>query len=80
MFKISMTAARINAGYTLDEVAKRLHKSKSTIIAWEKGKTAIDVYYFNELCALYNVPKELIILPFYSTQSGKEKGGEVWKN
>lgn len=72
MFKISLTAARINAGYTLEEVAEKLHKSKPTIIAYEKGKAAIDVYTFNELCELYKVPKEYIILPRYSTQSGKE--------
>lgn len=73
MFKISLTAARINAGLTLDEVAEKLHKSKPTIIAYEKGKTAIDVYTFNELCKLYNVPEEYIILPKYSTQSGNNK-------
>lgn len=77
MFKISITAARVNAGFTLDEVAEKLHKSKNTIIAWEKGKTAIDVYSFDKLCELYNVPKEFINLPFYSTDSGiKRKEGE----
>lgn len=72
--QITLTAARVNAGLTLDEVAEKLHKSKNTIIAWEKGKTTIDVYNFDELCILYNVPKECIILPYNSTKSGK--GGE----
>ena len=72
--QITLTAARVNAGLTLDEVAKKIHKSKNTIIAWEKGKTAIDVYNFNELCILYKVPKECIILPCYSTQSGEKEG------
>ncbi len=65
--QITLTAARVNAGLTLDEVAEKIHKSKNTIIAWEKGKTAIDVYNFNELCILYKVPKECIILPCHST-------------
>ena len=72
--QITLTAARVNAGLTLDEVAKKIHKSKNTIIAWEKGQKAIDVYNFNELCILYKVPKECIILPCYSTQSGEKEG------
>lgn len=79
MFRITLTAARINAGYTLDEVADKLHKSKSTIISWEKGKTSIDVHNFNELCSLYNVPMEFINLPLISTQSGIEQE-ESWTN
>ena len=75
MFKISLTAARVNAGYTLDEIAEKIHKTKSTIISWEKGKTPIDVCTFKKLCNLYKVPEEFINLPFNSTQSGigKEK-------
>lgn len=73
MFKITLTAARVNAGFTLAEVAERINKSKGTIIAWEKGKTSIDVHNFKELCDLYNVPMEFIILPLNSTQSGKEQ-------
>lgn len=72
MFKITLTAARVNAGFTLDDVAQKLHKTKGTIIAWEKGKTSIDVHNFKELCNLYNVPMEFIILPLSSTQSGIE--------
>lgn len=67
MFQISLTAARVNAKLTIDEVAKKMHKSKHTIIAWEKGKTAMDVCNFEKLCILYNIPKEHIILPFRST-------------
>lgn len=78
MFKITLTAARVNAGFTLDEVAERINKSKGTIIAWEKGKTSIDVHNFKELCDLYNVPMEFIILPSNSTQSGT-KQEEIWK-
>lgn len=69
MFKITLTAARVNAGYTLDQVAEKIHKTKGTIIAWEKGKTSIDVHNFQELCELYGVPMEFINLPFNSTES-----------
>lgn len=40
--KISLKAARINAGLTQEAVAAMLKKSKVTIINWEKGKTSID--------------------------------------
>lgn len=73
MFKITLTAARVNAGFTLDEVAEKMRKSKGTIISWEKGKTPIDVQSFAELCDLYNAPMEHIILPSNSTQSGIEQ-------
>lgn len=72
MYRVTLTAARINAGFTLDEVAQRMHKSKGTIIAWEKGKSPISVQDFKELCNLYNAPMEHINLPFNSTQSGIE--------
>lgn len=60
MFKITLTAARVNAGFTLDEVAERINKSKGTIIAWEKGKTSIDVHNFKELCDLYTSHVECV--------------------
>lgn len=63
MLKISLTAARVNAGYTLDEVATAMHKSKSTIIAWEKGKADIKIQDFNKLCEIYKISKDYISLP-----------------
>ena len=36
--QITLTAARVNAGFSLDEVAEKMQKSKSTIINWEKGR------------------------------------------
>lgn len=63
MFKITLTAARVNAGYSLDEVAKLLRKSKSTVISWEKGKNSIRASDFKELCELYKIPMDFILLP-----------------
>ena len=48
-FKISLTAARINAGYTQKDVAKQMHINKQTIVNWEKE--------------LYGAPKDCIFLP-----------------
>ena len=52
--KISLAAARVNAGYTQKEVAERLNMGERTIRRWESGKTAPTVDKFIELCRLYN--------------------------
>lgn len=54
--KISLAAARVNAGYTQKEVAERLNMDERTIRRWESGKTAPTVDKFIELCRLYNCP------------------------
>ena len=36
--QISLAAARVNAGMTQEDVAKKMGISKQTIINWEKGK------------------------------------------
>ena len=54
--KISLAAARVNAGYTQKEVAKRLNMGERTIQHWESGKNASTVDKFIELCVLYNCP------------------------
>lgn len=71
--KISLKAARINAGLTQEAVAAMLKKSKVTIINWEKGKTSIDEGNFDALCRLYSVDEDNIFLPSVATKS-KQKG------
>lgn len=61
--QITLTAARVNAGYSLDEVSKKMQKTKGTIINWEKGRTSMKITEFEELCNLYNIAKDYIILP-----------------
>lgn len=65
--KISLKAARINAGLTQSQVAKALKKGKQTIVNWESGKTTLDVANFAALCDLYGVKKDYIFLPIKST-------------
>ena len=61
--QITLTAARVNAGFSLDEVAKKMQKTKGTIINWEKGRTPMKISDFDELCNLYKISKDYIILP-----------------
>ncbi|SDZ88543.1 Helix-turn-helix domain-containing protein [Lachnospiraceae bacterium NK3A20] len=61
--KITLAAARVNAGLTQAQVAQKLHKTKQTIVNWENGKTTIDTANFTVLCAIYGIPESAIILP-----------------
>lgn len=55
-FKISIAAARVNAGKTQEELANALHVGKQTIISWEKGKTSPTVDMAQRLCDYLHVP------------------------
>lgn len=61
--KITLAAARVNAGLTQEDVAKELHVSKQTIVNWEKGKCAVGYAQAKALEALYNIPMDNIFLP-----------------
>lgn len=62
--KISLKAARVNANLSQENVAKKMNKSKVTINNWENGKTEIDYGNLTELCRLYSVTMDDIILPY----------------
>ena len=55
MLKISLRAARINAGLSQKEVAQILKISNKTLHNWESGKTSPDAKYVDALCELYKV-------------------------
>lgn len=59
--RISLKAARVNAGITMDEACKALKVSKTTILNWEKGYTFPSVDKAIELSELYKLPLENII-------------------
>lgn len=62
-FQISLAAARVNANMTQQEVADKVHKSKNTIVNWEKGKAKPDFSALTMLSTLYNVPIDYISVP-----------------
>lgn len=65
--QISLAAARVNAGMTQDDVAKKLHISKKTLVNWEKGKIIPSFVVMNALSDLYQMPINYIFLPTKST-------------
>ena len=64
--QISLAAARVNAGMTQEEVAKRMHISKQTICNWEKGKAEPSITQARELSEMYGLGLDYIFLPIKS--------------
>lgn len=62
MYQISLKAARVNAKMRQKDAAKKVGVDTSTIINWEKGKTAPRADQLKKLCDIYNVPIDFIFL------------------
>ena len=60
MKKISLKAARVNAGLSQKEAAKILGISNKTLCSWENGKTFPDQPMIEKICALYGVTYDMI--------------------
>lgn len=58
--KITLAAARVNAGLRQEDVANELGISKATLISWEKGKTYPNVYQAERLYEIYHRPVDSI--------------------
>lgn len=71
MYKVTMAAARVNAGLSQAGAAELIGVGRQTILNWENGISTIDVPHFKKMCEVYKVPEQNIILPKKSTLSGK---------
>ena len=67
ILKISLAAARVNAGLTQEEAAIRMKVGKRTIINWEKGIVTPSFADVNLMSQIYNIPVDNIFLPQKST-------------
>ena len=47
--QITLAAARVNAGFTQEDVAEKFKVTKQTIINWEKGRKELKPAEFNML-------------------------------
>lgn len=65
--KISLAAARVNAGLTQDDVAKLMRIGNKTIINWEKGAVEPSLASLTMLSQIYGIPIDNIFLPQKST-------------
>lgn len=59
--KISIKAARVNAGFTIVEASKRLGISPSTLVAWEKKPEKISAANQDKIASVYGISTDNII-------------------
>ena len=55
-WKITLAAARVNAGLTQTEAAEKIGVSQITISNWETGKTSPKMSIVPTIAALYKIP------------------------
>ena len=60
MVKMSLAAARVNAGYSQKDAAKELGISNGTLSNWEKGISFPDAQQIDAIVKLYGVPYDYI--------------------
>ena len=58
--KISLAAARVNAGFEQKEAAIKLGVTAPTLRSWERGDTLPDYGKVSEIETLYKYPKDYI--------------------
>ena len=58
--KITLKAARVNAGYTLKEAAKLLGICEGTLIRWEKNPSIVQSKYHRIISGAYHYPSDYI--------------------
>lgn len=61
MIQITLEAARVNAGYSQKEAAKKLGVSNVTLSHWESGVSMPKANHIIAICELYGVPYDMLI-------------------
>lgn len=62
--KITMAAARENAGLTQKQLATECGVSESTVINWEKGKNTPHIKRLPLLEKAYGIPLDYVKIPY----------------
>lgn len=62
-FKISLAAARVNAGMTQESLAKAIGVDKGTVYNWENGKGIPTAISLRKLSELSGIPMDYIFVP-----------------
>lgn len=61
--KITLEAARVNAGLTQAELADKMGVSRESVRAWETGSREMKTAYFYMFCDIVGISKDNIFLP-----------------
>ena len=62
-FKITLAAARVNAGLRQEDAAKLIGVSKNKLIDWEKGIDTPKISQLRKMCAAYEISSDRLIIP-----------------
>lgn len=62
MIQLSLKAARVNAGLSVNEAAEAIGVHPQTLGKYEKDSSDISVSLLNELSRLYQIPADYIFL------------------
>lgn len=61
--KLTMKAARVNAGLTQEQIADKMNISTTKVCFWEKGRYEITPEELKRYCEIVNVNTRDILLP-----------------
>ena len=61
MTRITLRAARVNAGYSQEDAAVRLNISPYTLSNWERGVSMPKANQIDAICDLYGVTFDMLI-------------------
>jgi len=67
LVKLTMEAARVNAGLTQAELAEKMGISRATVNNIENGKMEVRPVYLYAFCHIVGVSEDDILLPIKST-------------
>lgn len=68
MRKVTLAGARVSCGMTQDDLADKLGVSRSTVNAWETGKTEIKTVYLLAFCKATGFDEDQLTLCSESPQ------------
>ncbi|HIY91316.1 MAG TPA: helix-turn-helix transcriptional regulator [Candidatus Companilactobacillus pullicola] len=60
--KITLKAARVNAGLTQKEAAEKIGISYQTLSEYEKDESKVKLAMIKKMCSVYDFPLEYIFL------------------
>ena len=62
--KIRLSAVRVNAGLSQEELASKMRVSRATIVNWESNKVKMSVADLTLYSTICGFPKDHIFLPY----------------
>ena len=62
--KIRLSAVRVNAGLSQEELASKMRVSRATIVNWESNKVKMSEADLTLYSTIWGFPKDHIFLPY----------------